>query len=457
MKYVYAILLFTLVCLNTTAQTYLQDSAVIRKIYTEELTNGRSYSMLDYLCTKIGARLSGSNNAQIAVNWTQNIMAKYGFDKVYLQEVKVPHWVRGPKEVASFEEKGSVNFVQICALGGSIGTGTEGIRTKLIEVKSFEELRALSPDTVRGKIVFFNRPMDPSKINTFDAYSGAVDQRANGAIEAARMGALGVVVRSMNVSIDKYPHTGAMRYHPDVNKIPAAAISTKDADFLSARLKANPKLNFHYRMLCDTLPDVKSYNVIGEILGYEKPEEIILVGGHLDSWDLGTGAHDDGAGCMQAIEALRLLKAVGVKPKRTIRVVLFMNEENGLRGARAYAKEAKELSENHIAAVESDAGGFTPRGFGLDCEPEKLAKIQSWTPLLAPYGLYQIGEGHGGADIGPLKEQGAALIGLSPDSQRYFDFHHAATDRLEGVNKRELEMGAAAMASLLYLLSQYGL
>lgn len=457
MRYIFTLFFAFLLSFSGQSQSYIQDSITIRKLYNEALGNGRSYSLLDYLCNKIGPRLSGSTNAQIAVNWAQSQMNKYGFDRVYTQQVMVPHWTRGTKEVASFEEKGVVNFLQICALGGSIGTGYEGIRSKVIEVQNFEELRKLGVDTVRGKIIFFNRPMDPTKINTFEAYSGAVNQRSNGAIEAAKLGALGVIVRSMTLSIDRYPHTGAMRYDPNINKIPAAAISTKDADFLSKRLKANPNLNFHFRMMCDTLPDAKSYNVIGEVLGYEKPEEIIVVGGHLDSWDLGTGAHDDGAGCVQAMEALRLFKVLGIRPKRTIRVVLFMNEENGLRGGVEYAKQAKELEQTHIAAVESDAGGFTPRGFGIVGSPEKEAIIKSWIPLLAPYGLQDIAAGHGGADIGPLKEQGAVLLGLSPDSQRYFDYHHAATDKFDSVNKRELELGAAALASMLYLLSQYGL
>ncbi len=448
---------FLCVANKVSAQTYFQDSIIISKIYNEALTKGKSYGMLQYLCNNIGHRLSGSNTAQIAVNWTQTSMSKMGFDQVYLQEVMVPRWIRGEKETAFIEEKGIVNQVSICALGGSVGTGGGGIKAEMIEVKSFEELKARNVDSVRGRIVFFNSAMDASELNPFDAYSKAVYQRVNGAIEAAKLGAIGVIVRSMNVSIDDYPHTGSVRYSPTVNRIPAAAISTLDAEFLAKRLKNNPCLKFQFRLSCDTLPDVKSYNVVAEIKGYEVPEEIILVGGHLDSWDLGTGAHDDGAGCVQSMEALRLFKALGIRPKRTVRAVLFMNEENGLRGGLEYARQAKLLNEKHIAAIESDAGGFTPRGFGIDADAATITKIEAWKELLAPYGLSEIGKGHGGADISPLKEQNTALLGLSPDPQRYFDFHHSALDRFEGVNKRELELGAASMAAMLYLLSTYGL
>jgi len=243
-----------------------------------------------------------------------------------------------------------------------------------------------------------------------------------------------------------------------VTKIPAAAISTRDAERLSALLKTDPNLKFYMRMTPQTLPDVLSYNVIGEIKGTEKPDEIIVVGGHLDSWDVGEGAHDDGTGIVQSMEVLRLFKEMGIKPKRTIRAVLFMNEENGLRGGRKYAEEAKAKGEVHIAAIESDAGGFTPRGFGIDGNDDQYAKVLTWKPLLVPYGLHDLSRGGGGADIGPLKGQGTvALIGFKPDSQRYFDYHHTEIDTFETVNRREMQLGAASMASLVYLISQYGL
>ena len=433
------------------------DSVTIRKMYDEALARGKSYEWLRYLTKQIGPRLSGSAGAQKAVDWTKQIMEQQGFDRVFLQDVMVPHWVRGAKEEAYIQNGKQKITVPIAALGGSVATGPKGVNAGVIEVKSFAELRAMSTDKVKGKIVFYNRPMDPTKINTFEAYGGAVEQRANGATEAAKLGAVGAIVRSMNPRHDDYPHVGGMRYATGVPLIPTAAISTNGADLLSKLLQENPNLTFYFKENCETLPDAKSYNVVGEIKGSEKPDEIIVVGGHLDSWDLAEGAQDDGAGCMQSIEVLRLFKALGIKPTRTIRAVMFMNEENGLRGGVQYADLAKKNNEKHMAAVESDAGGFTPRGFGIVGTPEQRAKVMPWKPLLAPYGLLEIGPGGGGADIGPLAQLGTVLFGFKPDSQRYFDYHHTAVDNFEAVSQRELELGAASMAALVYLLDQYGL
>ena len=433
------------------------DSVAIRKIYNEALGNGKSYEWLRYLTKQIGPRLSGSEGAQKAVDWTKQVMEQQGFDRVFLQDVLVPHWVRGKKEEAYFRSGKQKTTVPIAALGGSVATGPKGVEAGVIEVMSFPELRALGADKVKGKIVFFNRPMDPTKINTFEAYGGAVDQRANGATEAAKLGAVGAIVRSMTTAHDDNPHTGGMRYATGVPLIPTAAISTNAADLLSKSLKDNPSLTFYFKQNCESLPDAKSYNVVGEIKGSEKPDEIIVVGGHLDSWDLAEGAHDDGAGCVQSIEVLRIMKALGIKPKRTIRAVMFMNEENGLRGGVQYADLAKKNNEKHVAAVESDNGGFTPRGFGIVGTPEQRAKVVPWKSLLAPYGLAEIGPGGGGADIGPLAQLGTVLFGFKPDSQRYFDFHHTPVDNFESVNQRELELGAASMAALVYLLDQHGL
>ncbi|QMU29796.1 M20/M25/M40 family metallo-hydrolase [Adhaeribacter radiodurans] len=435
------------------------DSVFIRKIFDEALTNSHSYKNLEYLSNSIGGRLSGSPEAEKAVQWSKKLMESYGFDKVYLQEVMVPHWVRGAKEKANIQSGKTKIEVPICALGGSVSTGTKPLTASIIEVKTLDELKNLGRSKVQGKIVFFNRPMDPRQVLTFIAYSGAGDQRRQGAVEAAKLGAVGVVVRSLNLFQDDFPHTGSLRYDEAVTKIPAAAISTNGADKLSKMLKTDPNLKFSYEMHCETLPDVKSYNVIGELRGSEKPTEIIAVGGHLDSWDLADGSHDDGTGCMQSIEVLRLFKSLNYQPKRTIRAVMFMNEENGTRGGRKYAELAKNNKENHLAAIESDAGGFTPRGFGMEADPAKIKAIQKWKPLLASYGLHDIGPGHSGTDIEPLREvdKNAALIGFLPDSQRYFLYHHAANDTFDKVNKRELELGEASMAALVYLLDKYGL
>lgn len=429
----------------------------IRNIYDKALTNSSCYENLRYLCKEIGGRLSGSENAAKSVEFVYETFEKMGLDRVEKQPCMVPHWERGNPETAWFKSDAGKFKVPVCALGGSIPTGKKGIKTQVVEVFSLEEVAKLSRSEVEGKIVFFNRPMEPTYLNTFAAYSGCVDQRSSGAIEAGTQGAAAVVVRSMNLRMDDFPHTGGMRYKEGVNRIPACAISTNGAELLHEQLEKDPDLEFFLQMNCKTFPDAPSHNVIGEIKGSEFPDEIILVGGHLDSWDLGEGAQDDGAGAVQAMEVLNLFKLAGYKPKRTIRAVAFMNEENGMRGAIEYGRVSEEKKENHIAAIESDRGGFTPRGFTVQNSDENLKFVQDWKELLDPYMLHEIMQGYGGVDISPLKFQGTTLIGFLPDSQRYFDFHHAASDVFEAVNKRELELGAASMAGLVYLIDQYGL
>jgi hypothetical protein len=298
--------------------------------------------------------------------------------------------------------------------------------------------------------------MNPKFINTFEAYGEAAKYRYSTAAKAAALGAKGVVVRSMTLSMDDYPHTGAMGYVDSIAKIPACAISTLGAERLSAILKKNRKTQFGFSMSPQTLPDTLSHNVIGEIVGTEFPDEVILVGGHLDAWELGDGAHDDGAGVVQAMEVLHILKTLNVKPKRTIRCVAFMNEENGGKGGAEYASDAKKDKRKTIAAIESDAGGFSPRGFSFKGDSLMILKAIGFKKLFEPYLLFDWRKGYGGADINHLHDQGTLLIGFMPDSQRYFDLHHAATDTFDKVNKRELELGAAAMASLAWLLSEYG-
>ena len=436
------------------------DEKVISDIYTNSLTKGQSYNWLDYLSNNIGSRLSGSLGAEKAVAWTKEELEKLGLDKVWLQPVMVPKWVRGIPEFAYIETKpGNTIKVNICALGGSISTPPTGLKAKIVEVSCVEELEKLGRDKIKDKIVFFNRPMDASLINTFESYGGCVNQRYSGAMEASKFGAIGVIVRSMNLRIDDLPHTGSMTYGDIApsDRIPSAAISTKHADLLSGMLKLDSNIQFYFKQNSKQLDDVLSHNVIGEITGTEYPDEYIVVGGHLDSWDLGDGAHDDGAGCTQSIEVLRLLKLSGIKPKRSIRVVLFMNEENGLRGGNKYAEIAAQKNENHIFALESDAGGFTPRGFYFDCDQSNFEQILSWKSLFKPYLIHFFELGGSGADIGPLKNETNVLSGLKPDSQRYFDYHHAPNDTFDAVNKRELELGAATMTSLIYLIDKYGI
>lgn len=455
----FSILVLTLLALLATMNGNSQsDEEILKTIYTTSLTNGNSYQWLDHLSNKIGGRLSGSKNAERAVQYTKAELEKLGLDNVWLQPVMVPKWERGEKEMAYFEVSGMTNEVNICALGGSVATAEDGLSGNVIEIQNFEELATLGEEKIKGKIVFYNRPMQSDLISTFEAYGGCVDQRYSGAMEAGKYGAVGVIVRSMNLRQDDYPHTGAMSYGdlPMDQRIPSAAISTNDADLLSNSLKRNKNLQFYFKQSCQQFDDVQSYNVIGEITGSEFPSEYIIVGGHLDSWDLGDGAHDDGAGVVQSMDVLRLLKESGITPKRSIRVVLFMNEENGLRGGKKYAEEAQAKNENHIFALESDSGGFTPRGFSFDCSDLMFSKIESWKPLFKPYLIHYFEKGGSGADIGPLKNDNIVLAGLRPDSQRYFDHHHAANDTFEHVNKRELELGAATMAALVFLIDKYG-
>ena len=456
-KYILITLLLTMFYAEAQQQ---KDSLMLQSIYRTALLDGKAYDWLDYLTNQIGGRLSGSLNAERAVEWSKEELEKLNLDKVWLQPVQVPKWVRGPKEFALIETEPGVTFnVPITALGGSVATPSVGLKAEVVEVQNFEELAALGREKIDGKIVFFNRPMQADLISTFSAYGGCVNQRYDGAREASQYGAIGVIVRSMSLRMDDYPHTGAMSYgdQPISKRIPAAAISTNAAEKLSNLLKIAPKLKFLFRQQCKQYDDVLSYNVIGEITGSEYPDEIILVGGHLDSWDVGDGAHDDGAGCVQSMEVLRLFQQLDYKPKRTLRVVLFMNEENGLRGGRKYAEMAALKGETHIFALESDAGGFTPRGFNFDLPDHEFAQIRSWEPLFKPYLIHYFEKGGSGADIGPLKTKTNVLAGLRPDSQRYFDHHHAATDTFDAVNKRELELGAATLTSLIYLYDTYGL
>lgn len=435
----------------------LNEAETLRKIYDVALTESTCYENLRYMCKQIGPRLSGSKQAAESVEWVYETFNAMGVDRVEKQACMVPHWERGAAESAYIQTGSEQLKVPVCALGSSVPTSKKGVLAEVVEVFSLQEVEEMSPADLEGKIVFYNRAMEPTHLNTFHAYGGCVDQRGGGASVAGPKGALAVIVRSVNLRLDDYPHTGNMGYKDGVRKIPACAISTNGAELLHEKLKKDPKLKFYLQMNCRTLPDVPSANVIGEIKGSEFPEEIIVIGGHLDSWDLGEGAQDDGAGVVQSMEILHLFKRMGYQPKRTIRAVAFMNEENGVRGAVEYARVAKENGEQTIAAIESDRGGFTPRGFSVDAAPEVLSHVQGWSDLLEPYMLHEIVAGYGGVDIGPLKKQGAALFGFLPDSQRYFDHHHAATDVFEAVNKRELELGAASMAALVYLLDQKGL
>jgi len=455
MKKLFFCLLTCLPVLTIFAQG--DDSVIIKAIANEILVNGKAYDNLRYLTKQIGARLSGSSGMVKAEQWGLNTMKQSGADKSWLQECMVPHWVRGGKEELKVTNGAEKNHqLAVAALGNSTGTGPKGITASVIEIKSFEDLEK-NKDNVKGKIVFYNYKFNPRFIKTFESYGEAVMYRYMGPAAAAKYGAVGVIVRSMTHSMDNYPHTGSTASGDTIPKIPSMAIGLRDADWLDDQLQKTP-VNVFYKTNAHFLPDTIGHSVIGELTGSESPDEIITVGGHLDSWDLAEGAHDDGAGVVQTMEILRTLKAIGYKPKHTIRFVLFANEENGLRGGAKYAEEAKAKNEKHIFALESDAGGFTPRGFSFGGSPEQLKKVQSWIPLLQPYGVYEIEKGGGGADVGPVSQAfGIPAAELIPDTQRYFDYHHARSDVFENVNKRELELGALNMAAFIYLVDKYGL
>lgn len=454
-RQVYFVVLLVFVSINASAQ---DETQVVKAFFDEALQDQSAYKNLEFLCKKCSGRITGSPQAAAAVEFTYQILKNMDLDSVFKQPVQVPRWVRGDQEIASII---SQNFgskeVPVTAIGMSVGTGNQGLSAGVIEVDSFEQLKEMGREKIEGQIVFFNRPMDATQISTFSAYGGAANQRTQGASEAAGFGAVGAVVRSLTTSIDDFPHTGVLMYDENEPKIPAVAISTKGANLLHNWLENDPQLSFYFLTTCKTLPEVTSYNVIGEIKGSAYPDEIITVGGHLDAWDLGEGAHDDGAGCMQSMEVLRLFKKLGIKPKRTIRAVMFMDEEVGQRGGKEYARQAKLNNEKHYFALEADRGALVPRGFGISTTEEKMEKILELKKYFEPYGITYFKKGGGGVDIGPLREFGTPLSSFIPDEQRYFDFHHSGNDTFEQVNFRELQMGSAAMATFIYFIDKYDL
>ncbi len=434
------------------------DSVFIKKIADEILTNGKAYDNLRDLTKKIGGRLAGSPGMVKAEQWGMIVMKESGAENAWMQQCMVPHWVRGGEDQASFNVQGKKAYekLDVVALGNSIGTGKNGVTAEVIKVDSFDELEKRK-DEVNGKVVFYNYKFNDTYVNTFLAYRDANQYRGQGPSRAAKYGAKAVIVRSMSHAADNNPHTGATRYDSAYEKIPAVAIGLRDADRLSKQIEES-KVTVRMQTNGHFLPDTIGHNIIGELIGTQFPKEYITVGGHLDSWDNCEGAHDDGAGCVQTMEILRALKAIGYRPKHTIRFVLFANEENGLRGGTKYAEEAVAKNEKHILAIESDAGGFTPRALGLSGSDEQFQKFLGWKELIAPYGCTEFNKGGGGADIGPLSRAlKTPTASLNPDSQRYFDIHHARSDVFEAVNKRELELGAVNMAALIYLVDKYGL
>ncbi len=433
-----------------------EDIKVADQFVRSALTDRKGYHLLKEL-TDMGSRLSGSENSVKAIMWAKKKMEEDGFDKVWLQPVMVPHWVRGKVEQAEIVKSKLFKNrkLNIATLGGSIGTGKSGISAEVLEVKNFDELKALR-DKAKGKIIFMSRPLDPGIIQTFRGYGQAVDQRVFGAMQAAKLGAVGVMIRSITTKYDNVPHTGVMIYNDTIPKIPAVALGYQDADFISNALKKDPHLEVNIKLDCKTLPDAQSYNLIGELTGSEFPDQVIVVGGHSDSWDKGVGANDDGTGIMQSMEVVDLFKRLDIKPKRTIRCVFFINEENGSRGGEKYGEYAKDSPEKHIAAIEADAGSGSPRGFSIDADSLTIANMQSWLPVLRRSDIDWVEKGGSGADVGEIKNA-KARIGYIPDPQRYFDYHHSDNDQFAIIHPREFELGSAAMATLVYIIDQYGL
>jgi carboxypeptidase Q len=429
-----------------------------RRILAIGLSEEKAYDVLSGLIESAGCRLTGSPGAEAALEHMRAVMLDLGFSNVHFEPVTVNRWVRGGEtaSLVASPQRTAVDLA-VCALGGSVGTPVAGIEAPVIEVKSFEELAGLG-QRAQGKIIFFNRPMDRTILEPFRAYGADADQRVRGAAEAAKRGAVAVLVRSLTFRRDRYPHTGLMRYEDGVSRIPAAAVATEDADRLSGILREEPEAAVRLFLDCRDDGPVPSANLVGEIPGSERPEEIILIGGHIDAWDLGQGAHDDGAGCAHAVEALRLIKAVGLAPKRTIRAVLFIDEEFGGTGGRFYASAPERKGEKHLVAFESDQGGFLPMAVGLGGSPGFFRKFQKWSPLIASLGVVSgIVPGGGGVDVGPLAERGTIMGGLSVAAHRYFDYHHSALDVLAAVHPRELELGAIALAVTAYVIAQQGL
>lgn len=433
------------------------DSLMIANFYKQSLEDYQNYSDLYYLCKSIGGRLAGSEQLMKAIQWLEKILTTVPVDTVYLQECQVRHWVRGEKEICYvFTSSGKIEL-NCCALGGSISTGHSGIQGKIVIVNSLQELKTINPERIQDKIVFINKAADQTFFNTYQSYGSAVDQRVWGAIEAAKLNARGVIIRSVSTAKDFFPHTGIMRYLDSIPKIPAIAISTMDADLLCKEHEKDSTIEVYFKTNCYESPEVTSYNVIAEIKGYTNPEEYILLGAHLDSWDIGEGAHDDGAGIIHCLGSLRLLKKSGYIPDHTIRFVAFTDEEIAQRGARKYFQSVKEKNEKHIVAIESDEGGFLPLGFSCDVTQEQLQVLENFKRTLEPYGIYVLQKGGGGVDISFLKNLGIPQIGLITNPQRYFDYHHSGNDVFENVNRRELQLGVAAITSLVYLLDKYGL
>ncbi|HJN05680.1 MAG TPA: M20/M25/M40 family metallo-hydrolase [Bacteroidales bacterium] len=431
-----------------------QDEKVIKDIFDNVLLSDEAYNNLEYLCEKAPGRLLGYDESLIAINYMKDYFESLGADTVFLQEFKTPAWKCYNTAVSILTGENEIKL-RADALGPSPSTQPEGLLAKVIEVQGLEELKALKQENIEGNIVFFNRPVDLRKVNTFRVYGGGVDQRYRGPAVAAELGAAGVLVRSVGTAIDTFPHTGSTGFKD--KKIPCAAISTIDADILSESLSGEKDLKVKLVIDAEDFEEITTYNLIADLRGSEFPDEFIVVGGHIDSWFNSPGAHDDGIGCVQSADVMRIFKELGLKNKRTLRVIMFMDEELYQSGAKAYVKYTETNGIKNYLALEADAGGFTPEGFMVDASDSIVANISGYKPLLEPYGIHYIKKGGSGVDIGPLKKFGVPLMGYRTDSQRYMDLHHSANDSFDKVHIRELQLGSGNMAAIIYLIDKHGL
>lgn len=434
------------------------DSLVLQRLQEEIMGKDRCYEQLRQLCKEIGPRLSGSPGADQALDWAEHALIQAGADRVWRQPITVPVWERGQLQMSFKSAATEGNWVPLKALALGNSVGTEG---KLMEgpvrmVADEAQFLQLPDSMVQGHWIFFNHPFPQTLINPFEAYGKVGRYRWHAASWVSARGGKGVIIRSLSTSLEDVIHTGSLRYADTVDPIPAVTIGNQTAEKLEAWIQlgeAEIRMVSTARMRASR----PSANLIAELRGETDPSSLVLVGAHLDSWDLGEGAHDDGAGVVQCIEVIRSLKALGIRPKRTIRIVLFMNEENGLEGGRTYADSARKSSEKHVLAVESDAGGFAPRGFGLRMDSSKAQEIRRHRSLFYPMGIYDFETESAGPDIYPLRELGVPLMALLPDPQRYFDLHHTDRDVFEQISHRELKIGALALTSLAYIMSEHGL
>lgn len=428
---------------------------VAEKIIQATLAGNDAYEKLTELCDDIGHRPSGSPGLEQAIDWAIAKLQSDGQENVHREKVMVPHWVRGRESLTMVQPRAA--RMPMLGLGGSVGTPPEGITAPVVVVVDEDELESLG-DGARGKIVLFNNPMPPYDAEKGSGYGRTVRFRSKGARLAAEKGAVACLVRSVTHRSHRTPHTGAMRYGDAKVKIPAAAITGEDADLLARFQKRGIEPVVTLKMEAKTLPDAPSANVVAELRGSTWPKEIVVIGGHIDAWDAGQGAHDDGAGCVIAMETINVLRKLNLIPKRTIRVVLWTNEENGLRGGKQYATDHAEELALHVAAIESDSGGFAPVGVSVDCADEERmhraeTQLKDLMSLLEPLGATRVRTGFSGADVSPMKDAGVVLMGHDVDGRDYFDYHHSAADTLDKVDPTELSRSVAAMATYTYILA----